>query len=62
MAELGTAWPSLAALVDLNTWDDVLEEFDDIVGLMNRMGSKRRPRLVGEKNIIVVVAAAAAGR
>ena len=32
VAELGTAWPSLAALGDLNTWDDALEEFDDIVG------------------------------
>ena len=29
LARLG---PSLAALGDLNTWDDALEEFDDIVG------------------------------
>ena len=28
----GMAWSSPAALGDLNTWGDALEEFDDIVG------------------------------
>ena len=32
VAELGTAWPSLAALGDLNTWDDALEEVEVIFG------------------------------
>ena len=32
VAELGMAWPSLAGVGGLNTWEDALEELDDIVG------------------------------